>query len=176
MLTNPQIDGLLALGLLKYAERPMSYEELRAEAEGYGLLEPDLFGRSYHLDAEDLSEGGAAFALEQLAAVLEANGVAIGKVALEYVENLDETSLIVNGQSYVLCRQVFGGSQSWRTWSVGFFSIVNELLSQAGSSERLFGFRLFENDQTGVFLTPQLHEALLRLGIGDSLAFPANAA
>lgn len=176
MLTDAEIDNLTALGLLRYAEKPMSYDELRTHAEGYGLLEPDLFGRSYHLDAEFLAEEGAGLALEELRPVLEANGVAVGRVSLAYAADSDSTLLLVNGEPHVLCSWAFGANATWRTFSTGFFSIVNNLLSQAGSPERLFGFRLFENDQTGVFLTPQLHEALRRLGIGRSLEFPKNAA
>lgn len=175
MLTDAEIDALLALGLLRYAERPMSHDELRAEAEGYGLLEPDLFGRSYGLDAEELAEGGAVWALEEIRAVLETNGVTVGLVSVEYDAGSGSTLLLVNGEPHILDSDAFDSNVSWRTYSVSFFAIVNKLLAQAGSSERLFGFRLFANDQTGVFLTPQLHEALERLGIGDSLEFPQNA-
>ena len=175
MLTDAEIDDLLALGLLRYAEKPTSYDELRAEAEGYGLLEPDLFGRCYDLDAEELAEGGAAWALEEIRAVLETNGVAVGLVSVEYNAGSGSTLLLVNGEPHILASDAFDSSVSWRTYSVSFFAIVNELLAQAGSSERLFASRLFANDQTGVFLTPQLHEALKRLGIGDSLEFPQNA-
>jgi hypothetical protein len=168
-LTNEEIIELLKLGFLQYAPAGYSGDDLKREAADYGLADWLGCARVYYLDAENLAEGGADHALKEMEAALAANGVAIGEPKVTYDEIRDVTVLEVNGNAKVLCKFPIPAHSSWEVFSRGFFSVVNELLSATGSSERLYVCRPYANDQTGVLLTLPLYMKLRELDLASNL-------
>lgn len=174
-LSRGELEELLKLGFLRYAPNDYSDNDLLLAAAEFPPADWLGCGRVYPLDAENLAEGGADFALKEIEAVLAANGVAIGDPQVTYDQILDVTNLEVNGSAKVLCQWPIPEHSSWEAFSRGFFSIVNELLSTAGSLERLYACRLYANDQSGVLLTPRLFEKFSELGVASDLVLIGDA-
>lgn len=171
MLMIEKLERLSELGFLRYAKSNVTTAILLEYVEQFGLLEPGLAGRSFWLDAENLSEGGSIHALMELRGVLEVNGVMLGSTELKYEKDVDETVLLIDDQRYLLCSSVTTVDDTWREFSNGFFSIINAMLSSSGSSERLFAYKPYTNDQAGIFLTPHLVEKLRSLDADAGLKF-----
>ena len=174
-LSREEVEELLELGFLQYAPHEYFDDDLRSDAATYLLADWLGCGRVYLLDAENLAEGGAEFALKEMGAVLAANGVSIGNPQVTYDQLLDVTTLEVDGCAKVICQWPIPEDSSWEVFSRGFFSIVNELLSTAGSIERLYACRLYANDQSGVLLTPRLFAKFSELGMASDLVLFGDA-
>ena len=193
---------------------------------------PDT-GRYIPLDAEDLAEGGAGMAIQQVKLLLQQRGIAMEAADSDtYDADADLTYLTINGRAVTLCkwswgemspdekprritgeaalqdllwkfkaqgiqlhvaptsafdaegcdlylawedekrflhRWRFGTDDGWMLYAVGFFSIVNRLLEESGSPERMVAYRPFTNEQAGIFLTRELHALLENLDLGRHL-------
>jgi len=190
-------------------------------------------GRYVPLDAEDLAEGGAGMAIQQVRLLLQQRGIAMEAADSDtYDADADLTYLTINNRRHTLCkwswgempsgeplrlaagepslqdllwkfkaqgvhlhvapvngvdaegidlfiawedgkrflhRWRFGTEDGWMLYAVGFFSIVNRILEESGSPERMFAYRPFTNEQAGIFLTVELHALLENLDLAHHL-------
>ena len=157
------VDRLEQLGFFKYvstAERNAAKSEFQniGWAAIYGQT-----GRLFPADAESLAEGRVGQFLRDIEPFLKKQGVIINKVEDHFDEN--GYSITVNGKDYViynaddLKRDETQPASIWGLATVRGFAIVNELLVDAKSSERLYAVN-GGNDLFGFFLTPELRDAV----------------
>ena len=140
------------LGLFKYSD-PSSVPELKSEIVRLGIpgfFEEDGKGRAFLADAESLAEGGVATFLDQIGPFLRNQGVRIDSLAEDFGE---QYAIKINGRSHILySAQELREKEIWGLTPARTFAIVNGLLDQAGSPERLYTVN-GGNDLLAVFLT-----------------------
>jgi hypothetical protein len=177
-------DELLALGFLKYARVQQTSEQWRALMNEDGLWASwgckdtpwayhprGLYGtgRTFDLDAEELSEGSAPdYIMEDMKFLLQSNGVEIYNVTTEWDDGLPLIYLRINEKRVVLC-DTEDGEETCENYSRHFFSIINRLLADTNSPERMYALEPFVNDQAGVVLTRELYDRLVAIGYGSHL-------
>ncbi|MCU0492885.1 MAG: hypothetical protein MUD01_14940 [Chloroflexaceae bacterium] len=153
------LDRLEAHGYYRYAALAF-IPQLKQEARLSGrLLGWQDTGRVYHADSEDLAEGCAWEFLERLCPFLYRLGVPKFVISQVFDNDVDYT-VTVNDQTYTILTVAeethLELNQRWRLGTERTFTIVNDLLEQAGSDERVY--QLFDgNDTHAIFLTPQLY-------------------
>jgi hypothetical protein len=124
-------------------------------------------GRLFHADAEDLTEGGVGDFLRQIEPFLKAQGISLNHVEDDVSEQ--GYCVKVNGRRYKLydtdeLHKREREKQLGLLWGLSgarAFAIVNGLLEEAGSEERLYAVN-GGNDLFGFFLTAALREAICR--------------
>jgi hypothetical protein len=158
-------DRLEVLGFFRYAPveavaaLKQDFEESRWKAI-FGQT-----GRLFHADAEDLAEGGVGDFLRKIEPFLNANGIALTHVEDDVSEQ--GYSVTVNGTRTRIfdtdeLHQRETQKQPGLIWGLSgarAFAIVNGLLEEAGSEERLYAVN-GGNDLFGFFLTQALREAI----------------
>lgn len=115
--------------------------------------------RVYGADSEDLAEQGIRSVIGEMKTVLEKEGVII--------KNIDEVatedggySVKVNNKVYeVFDKKNIDESDDWSIALKALLDIVNELLVNAGSKERLYSI-YSGNDSQVIFLTKEMHNLL----------------
>jgi hypothetical protein len=136
-----------------------------------GVLESLASGRVYFLGAESLVEGGATSALRDIEAFLATQNIVISSVN-EYYNGAKNTRLIeINSTEYVIQEfpPMLQAGDAETVCSVNFFRIINRLLAQAGSLEKLYLINSFTDNQAGIFLTSDLVDVLNRWDEGSRL-------
>jgi len=150
------INSLEAAGFFSHAP-PSEVEEIRGELRRLGW--PGIFahsGRFHHADAEELAEGGVAGFLDSVGPFLESEGVALGVIQED--SSADHYTLHVAGRDWVIydegavARDANEPGVLWARASLNAFTLVNELLRDAGSLEHLYAVN-GGNDLFGMFLT-----------------------
>jgi len=95
--------------------------------------------RDYPADEEDIGEGGAKDFLSDVKHILKANGLVFTSIVEKPTP--DAQKLFINGKEYILCS---GEELNQSPWTIKhlittrLFAIVNRLLREAGSKERIF--------------------------------------
>ncbi len=157
------VDRLDRLGFFEYVsgtERDAAKRDLQniGWAAVYGET-----GRLFPADAEALAEGGIGEFLREIQPFLASQGVTIKQIEDHFGE--DGYSVSVNGKDHViydaneLQRDEAQLGWTWGLATVRGFAIVNELLADTESNERLYAVNA-GNDLFGFFLTPQLRDAV----------------
>jgi hypothetical protein len=168
------LDRLEVLGFYKYADH-QHMAQLKAEARASGFLfDGDSVRRIYHADSEDLAEGYAWELLEQLIPFLQELGVQISSLSHVFDNDVDYT-MTVNDVRYLLLsvqeEQQLDMAELWRLGTERTFIIINTLLEQAGSDERVF--QLYGgNDCHAVFLTPPMYHVIRTSGLFSPTELP----
>jgi hypothetical protein len=156
------LDELEILGFYKYTD-PQHVLRLKAEACASGFLfDGDNIRRIYHADSEDLAEGYAWELIEQLSPFLQKLGVQIRALSHVFDNDVDYT-MTVNDVCYTLVtvteEHQLDIPELWRLGTERTFTIINILLEQAGSDERVF--QLYGgNDCHAVFLTWPMYRVI----------------
>lgn len=128
---------------------------------GYIYQFADCSRRCYGADSESLAECGFQQFLNKIEMFLHKQGVIIHSLQTQ-CNYPKEYSITIDGIGY----QIFSAEESvsadlWELATKRCFAIVNALLEQAGSSERLYQM-YSANDTGGVFLTENLYKLILR--------------
>lgn len=159
-------DRLIEMGYFKFLP-PSEFEMARQElieslSNGYldtewneELVSRDK--RSYGADNEDLAEGSMGEFLLLMKDVLRLEGV-----TLESVEDDcdgDAYHLSINGQRVLVYDSTAAGGEIWGIAIKRFLEIVDELLQNAGSKERLYGI-YGGNDGRCILLTDEMYALL----------------
>jgi hypothetical protein len=161
------VERLIDLGYLKYvsgAEIPAIREELVGTLRrGYldsewdeGCVSRDR--RSYPADSEELAEGGIGECLLLMKSVLRTEGVRLDSVE----DDVDDEhyDLIVNGRRHrIYDADLLENGLIWGVATKRLLEIVNGLLKQAGSQERLYGI-YGGNDGRVILLTKEMYRLL----------------
>ena len=135
----------------------------------YGLFGTLETGRDFSVDAEELAEGGADLVIKlDIGSFLEREGVNTSSPREKYVDDENAVYLVLDDREIFL-HQLPYVEDSWVASSKDFFALVNGLLSECGSEERMYACHPFKDEQLGVFLTPRLFLALSDMGLADGL-------
>ena len=113
--------------------------------------------RLYAADAETLAEQGVKELLENMQDVLEKEGVNLGQIEENF--NISGSYTIdINGEQFVIySKEEEKNGEIWSLATKRTLELVNKLLEQAGSQERLYGIS-GGNDGQVIFLTPEIYE------------------
>ncbi len=157
------LETLESLGFYQYVA-PEQIDDLKQEALATGYI----FGwegtaRDYEADAENLAEGGVHEFLAKIAPFLTTQGVQIDSIE----EHFRDTGyrITINGREYELYSGAeLASANIWELTTTRAFGIVNTLLREAGSSERVFVL-YGGNDLHAVFLTTEMYEVLRRAAV-----------
>jgi hypothetical protein len=164
--TNRQFAKRLdELGFFKYMD-PGEASKLKLEIAktGWdGIF--DETGRLFLADAESLAEWGVGSYLEELRPFLEEQGVKLESIKERYEKN--QYRIIVNGKEYLIysseeIEMDMSGKQLGLTWGLATarcYVIINELLIEAGSDERIYAVN-GGHDLFGFFLTEEQYHLI----------------
>lgn len=167
------VDRMIAMGYLKYADGEES-DTLRRQiihnVAKNGLFQCDLVDdtenellywpdkRQYLADNEDLAGGAIGYHVALMKDILAREGV----TAPDVEDEVDSKRLVVRVNGSPRCIYEFGDDPGLNTWGLahkGLMQIVNGLLEQAGSRERLYG-SYHANDGRVVLLTDKMFDYL----------------
>lgn len=161
------VDRLIEMGYLKYvptADVPSIRQELLDTLKrGYLDSEWDEEGvtrdrRGYPADSEDLAEGCLGEFLLLMKDVLQKEGV-----ELYEIEDQPEDchyEVVINGQKHLIYDEdMVENALIWAVATKRFLEIVNDLLKEAGSRERLYGIS-GGNDCRAILLTAEMYTFL----------------
>jgi hypothetical protein len=164
------LSGLERYGYLEYVtDEEMDMVKKQMVQQSWPFFDENS-GRQYHADAENLAEKGVAEFLEKIRPFLENQEVQLKSIE-EYFD--EEYRITVNGKETTIWSREeededYGRDGTPRrpglTWglsTVRTFSLVNELLEEAGSKERLYAVS-GGNDLDAFFLTPELADFIGR--------------
>lgn len=155
-------------------KRYIEQKSLIARIETDGLEPLDNLSRDrryYFTDQEDLCEGGIDSFLKELHFIFKAEGVAITYVNND-IQNPTQSDYIynifINDKKYSVINTLKNPeSDSWTEAQKRTYGIINELLSQAGSGEKIFP--LCDADQRGaIILTEELFNFFRTLRLARS--------
>jgi hypothetical protein len=153
------------LGFFKHTERDL-LEEAKAEVSEAEYLFAGSTERDYLIHPEDLAEGGVKTFLEEISFFLKREAVAINEIE-ENFEVGGTYSITVDGRPYVIYSHAEHKSKELQELTTRrAFALVNTLLEQAGSSERIYLFR-DGNETWAVFLTPDMFRIILQSSLID---------
>jgi hypothetical protein len=161
------VDRLIELGYLKYvapAEKPSIREEL-IDALRRGYLDSawdkncvSRDRRSYFADSEDLAEGCLGKCLLAMEGVLQREGVQL--LAVEDGVQDWSYDVIVNGHRHCIYDdEIMEHGNTWGVSTKRFLEIVNGLLEEAGSKERLYAI-YGGNEGRVILLTEEMYQFL----------------
>lgn len=121
-------------------------------------------------DTDSVRDLTSEAALQDLLWKFKAQGVKLYVTRCENIEPASADMFIAwEDESRFLHRWSFGTDDGWMLYSVGFFSIVNRLLADAGSAERMYAHRPFTNEQRGILLSSELYATLGQLNLTQHL-------
>ena len=144
------VDRLDQLGFFKYID---SAQREDAKRQGAAAIYGET-GRLFHADAESLAEGGVGDFLREMEPFLRKQGVTISQIEDQFRDY--DYSVTINGMDYIIYSadelELHGQRvvSIWGLATVRSFAIVNELLANAESNERLYAVN-GGNDLFGFF-------------------------
>lgn len=176
-IKNPSSEDVFKLwevGYFGYAD-PEIFERLREDVISCGLFGTLETGRDFSVDAEELAEGSADLIIKHdIGPFLAREGVNVNNPREKYVASEDAVYLILDERKLLL-HQWPHAEYSWISCSKNFFSVINGLLYESGSQERMYACYPFADEQMGIFLTPPLFQALSDMGLAEGLHRIDNA-
>jgi hypothetical protein len=120
--------------------------------------------RDYYADPKSLIKCGVKNFLRRIRRILKTNGVIIGTIE----ENCsgDGYSITINKQEYVIYSAQELQSPNREYWELTIrrsFAIINKLLKDVGSKERIFS-TVGGDEEWAIFLTIELYDLLVQYG------------
>ena len=166
------INDFERLGYYKYTD-----EEKILRIKNESIKAGYLFGweetyRDFHADGEDLAEGGVGQFFNELEPFLLKQGVQITQIS----EDFNELGyrIEVNGTLYTIYdQQELESEDIWTLATNRAFGIINDLLTQAQSNERIY-FLYEGNDQRAIVLTPDMFELIQKTNLIDDREKPVK--
>lgn len=160
------VDRLDQLGFFKYATSAQREDAKRQFKDIGSAAIYEETGRLFRADAESLAEDGVGDFLREIEPFLRKQGVTISQIEDQFHDS--DYSVTVNGVDYLIYNadELKLDQQNlasiWGLAMVRSFAIVNELLANAKSDEQLYAVN-GGNDLFGIFLTPELRDAVCNL-------------
>ncbi|WP_417737761.1 hypothetical protein [Rosistilla oblonga] len=163
------VEKLIALGFLKFtpetSRKAVRQQLIESVRNNYLESEWDddcvsSDRRSYSADAEDLAEGDVGNCLRQMSEVLSHEGVILESVEDVFTDEHKRYEVSINRASHLIYD--LNETSIEDIWLVSFrrlVGIVNSLLIEDGSSERLFGL-YGGNDARVILLTESMHDLI----------------
>ena len=130
--------------------------------------------RGYPADNEDLAEGQVGATILLMKPVLAQEGVKLDTVVDDFGD--EKYEVVINGQRHLIYdSEALASANIWSVALKRLLEIVNGLLEEAGSSERLYGV-YGGNDGRVMLLTPEMYDFIESLGdVLDSGSMPYSA-
>ena len=154
---NSMLIELEALGFYKHTGQQL-VEELKEKSIKAGYLFWDETGRIYGTDAEDLAEGFIGEFFDEIAPFLIKEGVTIETYEQSHTGDIYE--IIVNHKKFIIWNEdIDDHLNPWELATNRTFSVVNLLLQEARSQERLYSL-YGGNDLFAIFLTEEMYETI----------------
>ena len=154
--------GLELLGFYQFDE-PGAAEaaQTAAVSNGWFFHEPTIRG-PYHADAEGLTEGDVIELLRRVQPFLDTQGVRLGDMEQDFTIG-GGYSVSVSGTQYLLYTEdeLDEVEDIWGLTTRRCLAMLNDMLQRSQSADRaylLYG----GNDARVVFLTPSMHELILK--------------
>jgi hypothetical protein len=125
--------------------------------------------RSYPADNENLAEGDIGVTILLMKSVLEQEGVKLKSVEDEFGGTEDGPEdegyrVVINGEPHEIYEsEAVSSADIWILSLERLLQIVNGLLEDAGSHERLYGM-YGGNDGRVILLTPEMHDYIESMG------------
>jgi hypothetical protein len=166
---EPIVDRLIEMGYLKFVPaskradvrrqlvKTATRRYLDSDWNDYGVA-ADL--RGYPADNEHLAEGEVGKTILLMRKVLEQEGVKLDNAADDFGNQKYE--VVINGQRHLIYKGN-GDGDSWALALKRLLEIVNGLLEEAGSEERLYAI-YGGNDGRVILLTPEMQDYLESIG------------
>ena len=127
--------------------------------------------RMYDADAENLAEGDIGELLRKTKTVLENAGVEFSSVIDEITSN--KYDLLIDNKRYsIFTGETINSPDSWEIAFLRLLEIINELLKNANSEERLYGM-YGGNDGIIVFLTEDLYQFITKNNLFEISYLPS---
>ena len=179
------VERLTEMGFFKYlpnSEQDIARRELVASlTQGYLGTEwnEDCVSRdkrAYPADSEELAEGRVGEFIQLMRDVLNREGVLFDSIEEDFQD--EAYAVVIDGQRHLIHDASTLGT--WGSWTIStkrLLEIVNGLLGQAGSSEKLYGI-YGGNDGRAIFLTDEMYKFVSSCGlISDhrETPYPASA-
>ena len=154
---NSMIIELDALGFYKHTNNQL-INGIKEKSNRTGYLFWDETGRIYKCDAEDLAEGFIGEFFNEIAPFLIKEGVTLESYKQSYTG--DTYEIVVNHKKFLIWNdEIDSHLDEWELATNRTFSVVNLLLQEAGSKERLYSL-YGGNDLFAVFLTEEMYETI----------------
>jgi len=154
--TRVLISQLEKMGFYKYAD-PSMIEGIKKEAIEKDYVFCGEFGREFPADAEALGQCGLSDFFKEIKDFLDKQNVIINISE----ENAEENGyhITINDCSYEIYSEQELQQDWWKLSSIRCFSIINKLLEEAGSKERIYHIN-DGNDQFAIFLTEEMYQSI----------------
>jgi hypothetical protein len=155
---SPLLSKIGGLGYYKYIG-PSQIEDVKKKSLSAGYIFGwEDSGRDFTADAENLAEGGIAEFYNTIESFLLRQNVNI-MISSDFSEN--GYSVKVNDKYYVIYnKDELESKDIWELSTIRCFSIVNVLLKEVNSNERLYTL-YGGNDLRAVFLTDEIYNAII---------------
>ena len=154
---NSMLIELEALGFYKHTGQQL-VEELKEKSIKTGYLFWDGTQRIYGSDAEDLAEGFIGEFFDEIAPFLIKEDVTIENYEQSHTGDIYE--IVVNHKKFMIWNdEIDNDLDPWELATNRTFSVVNLLLQEAESKERLYSL-YGGNDLFAVFLTEEMYETI----------------
>ena len=148
---------LEALGFYKHTGHQF-VDELKEKSIKTGYLFWDETERIYKSDAEDLAEGFIGDFFNEIAPFLIKEGVIIE--SYEQSHTGDTYEIVINHRKFLIWNdEIDSHLDEWELATNRTFSVVNLLLQEAESKERLYSL-YGGNDLFAIFLTEEMYETI----------------
>jgi hypothetical protein len=154
------LDQLEQLGFYRYVD-PAQASDARASALEYGYLYGDT-GRAFHADAEELAEGGVLYFVREIQPFLAGQRVILTSMSDDFESGggYGGYHVEINGlRREMYSVEELSSGEIWSLTTFRAFALINELLAQAESLERVYGLD-GGNDLFAIFLTPAMYELI----------------
>ncbi len=149
------VERIDEMGFYKYADE-QNISCLKKETIKSGFLYTDETKRIFMADAEDLAEGFIDHFYKKIEPFLLQEGVRIE--SFEQKNDGDKYEITVNNQTYLIYDDDLG-DELWELATNRVFDVINILLIEAGSNERLYSL-YGGNDLFALFLTEDMFKAI----------------
>lgn len=152
------LNKLEETGYYKYIDSSKIGEVKKASLDAEYVFGWEDSGRDFSTDAESLAEGGISEFYNSIKEFMKKQNVDI--VEIEDFSDKGYT-IQINGEKYVIYNEEELNSKDiWQLSTIRSFAIINKLLKDANSSERLY-ILYGGNDLRGVFLTDDMYKVII---------------
>lgn len=159
--------SLVDHGFFRYLRPRQSIPRMLARIKAKNFIFTAQVYRDYPADEESIGEWRGTLFLPDLKHILRANNVQLKSV----IESPTPGKLLINGTEYILCS---GEEFNQSVYTIQhiitrrLFAVINTLLKDAGSEERLFSL-YGGNDHWGIFLTRDLYNLILKSDFAEDV-------
>ncbi len=153
------ISELEAKGYYKYIDKSQVENVKKASIEAGYIYGWEDSGRDFSTDAESLAEGGVSHFLESISEFLQKQNVKV--IVSDEMYSDKGYNVTVNGKFYEIYNEKEIESENiWELSTNRCFSIINNLLENSGSSERIY-ILYGGNDLRAIFLTDEMYKLII---------------